>query len=491
MGGAAKSITGIGGAAKGLFGSSSDPGLLGTGQFKGEKYRFDDRVFKDNERDKESLSSFEREVGRARARRTPQSQAAKINAGPQNEMRGRQTALLGDLERASRGEGPSVAQDQLDRATGQNIAQAMALQASQRGRNAGASMRSIQRSTDAAQQNAARDAASMRIQEQLAARDQLGGLASQARGQDMAFANQQAAMQQQTNMANQQAALQARSQNDALSSNALQNQAAIRQNMDQKLMDLEKLRGQQSLGVQNVNAQGFAGAAQRRGDMIGGIGGALAALSDETKKKNINELSFDNFMKGASLDKNQSKINDAPPLKTKSDEKIDQSPEKYSVDKDASGHSQMGQIMGQGLSSLLSSTSAGGSAAAAGGAAAGGASAAGGAAAMSDKDNKKDIEAPSEKKVQSFLDALKAYEYEYKEPGAAGAGEGKHISPMAQDLEKSELGKTMVEDTPDGKMVNYAKSGGLMLATAAMLNEKMESLEDKLKKAWDSKKGAN
>jgi len=63
-----------------------------------------------------------------------------------------------------------------------------------------------------------------------------------------------------------------------------------------------------------------------------------------------------------------------------------------------------------------------------------------------------------------------------------GAGEGKFISPMAQDMEKSELGKGMVMDTPEGKMVDYGKAGGLMLGVASMLNERMDDLEAALKR---------
>lgn len=99
------------------------------------------------------------------------------------------------------------------------------------------------------------------------------------------------------------------------------------------------------------------------------------------------------------------------------------------------------------------------------------------ASAMSDKNDKQDVEQPDDDRIARFIDALKAYEYEYKDPNMPGAGEGRFVSPMAQDIEKTPLGKNMVEDTPNGKMVNYGKAGGLMLATAAMLNDRMGELE--------------
>ena len=112
-----------------------------------------------------------------------------------------------------------------------------------------------------------------------------------------------------------------------------------------------------------------------------------------------------------------------------------------------------------------------------------------GASAMSDEEKKKNINGYPQNKVENFVNALKAYEYKYKNPDLPGAGEGKFISPMAQDIEKSELGRGMVEDTPVGKMVNYGKAGGLMLATAAMLNDKVNSLEEQLASALKKRRG--
>lgn len=92
----------------------------------------------------------------------------------------------------------------------------------------------------------------------------------------------------------------------------------------------------------------------------------------------------------------------------------------------------------------------------------------------SDRNLKEDIE-ESPSAIQKFLGNVKPYEYEYKEPEKFG--EGKHVGPMAQDLEKSELGARMVEETPDGKMVNYGKGLSTMMASIAYLNEELEKLK--------------
>lgn len=92
----------------------------------------------------------------------------------------------------------------------------------------------------------------------------------------------------------------------------------------------------------------------------------------------------------------------------------------------------------------------------------------------SDINLKEDIK-DGDAKLDDFLNKLTAYEYEYKDPEKHGAG--KRISPMAQDLEKSELGKQMVIDTPEGKLVDYGKGLGTIVAALAHLNEKLEELK--------------
>ena len=100
--------------------------------------------------------------------------------------------------------------------------------------------------------------------------------------------------------------------------------------------------------------------------------------------------------------------------------------------------------------------------------------------AVSDVSAKKNI-VPANKELEEFLNALGVYSYEYKDKQN---GEGRHISTMAQDLEKTEIGKSMVETREDGlKQVNYGKGFAVMLASNALLNHKYNQLEAKLKNA--------
>lgn len=79
--------------------------------------------------------------------------------------------------------------------------------------------------------------------------------------------------------------------------------------------------------------------------------------------------------------------------------------------------------------------------------------------------------------LQEFLDNLGAYSYEYKDKAH---GEGRYISPMAQEFEKSQLGAQAVETGPDGiKRVHYGRLIGVQSAALALINHKVNELEKK------------
>ena len=100
------------------------------------------------------------------------------------------------------------------------------------------------------------------------------------------------------------------------------------------------------------------------------------------------------------------------------------------------------------------------------------------ASAVSDINLKKDIE-PAGDRLTDFLNKLEAYDYDYKNPED---GEGRQTSVMAQDLEKSEIGKKAIIDTPEGKRVDYRKLLPEMLAANVMANKRINALEEALKK---------
>lgn len=100
----------------------------------------------------------------------------------------------------------------------------------------------------------------------------------------------------------------------------------------------------------------------------------------------------------------------------------------------------------------------------------------------SDKSTKKEIDNAIDDKLKNFLSNQHAYEYEYKDEykDMPGAGHGRFVSPMAQDLAKTDLGKSAVKPDPNGKLqVDYGKLGGIMMASLAYLNERLNEVESK------------
>lgn len=110
----------------------------------------------------------------------------------------------------------------------------------------------------------------------------------------------------------------------------------------------------------------------------------------------------------------------------------------------------------------------------------------GGGIKISDEDLKTDINygEDSQKNIEEFLSNLKPATYKYKDEvkDSPFASKDKQLGVMAQDLEKSEMGKESVIDTEAGKMVDYDDLQPKMLAALASLNEKVKKLEGKKKK---------
>lgn len=82
------------------------------------------------------------------------------------------------------------------------------------------------------------------------------------------------------------------------------------------------------------------------------------------------------------------------------------------------------------------------------------------------------------KDVDKLLSRLKPYEYDYKDPDKPLRGRGRHAGVMAQDLEKSKLGKKMVSTDGEGtKVVDYGKGLSTMMASIARVHERVKALE--------------
>lgn len=101
--------------------------------------------------------------------------------------------------------------------------------------------------------------------------------------------------------------------------------------------------------------------------------------------------------------------------------------------------------------------------------------------AASDERVKEDVDEGSNA-TRELLDALSAKSYRYKEQdqGRPGAGPGERVGILAQDLERSKVGKNLVHESEDGTK-HYDVKGATSAALAALadLHQRVGSLEGK------------
>ena len=95
------------------------------------------------------------------------------------------------------------------------------------------------------------------------------------------------------------------------------------------------------------------------------------------------------------------------------------------------------------------------------------------AGGISDKRLKKDIK-PADKDVSEFLNAIHAKKWNWKDNNKSDVG------IIAQDLEKSTVGKTLVQKREDGmKGYTFRELQPVVLASLAHINKRLSSLEKK------------
>lgn len=96
-------------------------------------------------------------------------------------------------------------------------------------------------------------------------------------------------------------------------------------------------------------------------------------------------------------------------------------------------------------------------------------------ALFSDEKLKKNVK-KSPRAFDKLLDHIKGVDFEYKDEDH---GEGDRHGVLAQDLEKSKLGKDMVKELPEGKAIDINNAVGTMLGSQARLHERLKKLEKK------------
>lgn len=375
------------------------------------------------------------------------------------EFRQKQINLANSLESSASGQGPSVAQMQLDRANEQAIKNQMAMVASARGGNPVLAQRQAAMNVANLQQENAAKSAEMRLAEAIQARGQLGSVLDSARGQDIGVSSSQAGLQQEAARVNKQA-----EDSRALTQAGLAQEASKINTTTGA--DLSKFNEGQILTRDMFNSEQDFKAAQLD----------QASKLDAQKATALNNINTDQF--------NAKAKDEMERFKTDASLKADVANQAAALQAQGLTLDAIAKSMGleaQSLNAVLESEGkkfAANQAAISetkkglGGLVQGAASA---IASMSDKRSKKDIK-PSGKSMDDFLDKISSYTYEYKNTKLPGTAEGKRFGIIAQDLEKSDVGKSIVRtDKESGmKMIDNQQAIGVLLSAVAELNKKMK-----------------
>lgn len=488
----------------------------------------------------------------------------KRNIG--GDARAGQMDLVGMLQAQTRGEGPSVAREQMKLAQDRNLSQALGAQQAVGGTNAGLSRRLISQERALGGQSIAAESAALRAQEQLSAQQQLGAALSDVRNLDIGaealndqmvqyftsqglsldMAQSQANMELQRMLSenyNQTAATMASIGNSIRSAKAQKYSAPwgilsderLKKNVKDSsdtlkgfldtvstLRSLPSVRGTVAKGLTAVGEKATATGSPIIGSVLGDAGQAIANPTGYLKGKAMdsavgNALSS---LRGGGVPDSGEKGGGAASMVASSVGGIISGARPHAADRqnyvpvqgtlrqgstspkyavaDTGNEGEIPQNSGiigaiisalasgvsmkeniapadDQLSSFLSSFSQPSST----GARYGVEETAqpkrysqGILEKISDEKKKKNMDETS---LRDFLNALKAYEYDYKNPELDG--QGRQIGVMAQDLEKTPIGKQFVMETPRGKMVDYGKGFAAILASQAMLNKRVNALE--------------
>jgi hypothetical protein len=376
----------------------------------------------------------------------PTAQAATIDQSQLNPYRQQQQNFLGALNQQAQGTGVSEqAKAAQAAATDAAIRATQAQAASARGQSAALSNRNASMQGAALLQQGAQQAQQMGLAERAQAQQLYGQALQAGMSQEAAMAQAQAGMQQQAGLANQ----------------ALQGQFGLQQGQFGQQVNLANQQAVQQ--QQQLNAQMQQQAALANQSMQGQYGLQQGQLSQQAALAN----------QSAGLQKLG--------LQGTAQMGMDQALNANSA--------AQGQLDAKRVSDIQSAK---------GGLISGLSGVAGMFSDARIKKNVKELKGETGQMIQEvagdpgsaqkFLDALKPYEFNYKDEPA---GTEPTAGIMAQDLEKTRLGRQMViQDAATGvKQVDFGRGFGALLAGQAELNKRLAAMEGK--KASASKGGGN
>ena len=267
--------------------------------------------------------------------------------------------------------------------------------------------------------------------------------------------------------ANLAASLQKMGLDDQMSRAYMQNQLDLNKQQTDQIMQSLAIQSQEKIAQAGLDAQRAGAKYGQANQNVAGLvntvaTGAAAFFSDENLKMNITKDEEEQKKKKDEEDKT-SKQKFADALKSigaQDSVKKEQKPQSV-----YDGIGKIGEALIKKYASGGADTQTAMSAASAA------------VGSMSDE-QQKDGKSKQTGRLKDMLDNLDVYSYDYKDPKF---GEGRQTSVMAQDLEKSAIGKKAIIETPEGKMVDYAKLMPSMLAANVDAHKRITSLEEALK----------
>lgn len=377
-----------------------------------------------------------------------------------------QASLAQLQQQAAVGNGPTAATDMLKTAARSNVNNLAALAANTRGGNSAAAVRNASvGGQDLALQSQAQLGA-LRANEMIAAREQLRGVLSDTRGQDInamtmrsdalnSARNSDISAADVTNRAN----VDFRNQDVNRENNVMGNNVANRNadtaqfnavsgnNLGSRSADTQSFiaRNNASLGVGQQNIDAF--------NATSNAGLKSRELDDAALQNSIlNSMGLGRDVVNNAVIDDNTKLQIADRLQAAKSADLD-----YQAAKKAGEASKRGQNIGIATGIINGVATVG--------------------AAKSDRRAKTNIGEIGEDELRKLLGKLKPSSFDYKEPDSEGAARGKRFGIMAQDLEKSAVGKALVREKNGVKMVDVGQSVGTLLAAAASLHKRLEKVE--------------
>ena len=408
--------------------------------------------------------------------------------------RGYQDQAAAEMAAILRGERPSVAQEQLRATQDRTAAEQLSIAAGARGQGVASARRNAANNISLQQVEAGGQAAQLRAQEIAAAAQGLGQVGGQVQGQSVTEGSNRAQVEQTTELANTKArndAIQsaqerrargeiteAQLQTEIAKANADYQQRTGEKNQDaQKDVAIEHARQQLQADLAsderlqqsfNLEAQLKAEAAKGNQDAAVKLQALQAQIDTDIDKFNANQIqtanasNIANRLQALHLDDTfvanmtqawlQAEAQGNQAAIAALQIKLKQAVDLAAMNKD--WHDQLkGDIEDAGKAIAGAKAPKG-----------------------SDRRLKKDIREVSPEAIDEFLRTVGANKsWRYKDPAD---GKGDQVGPMAQDVERSELGRSAVSRRGDGmRTVDYSRMAALALAGAARLSDRLDQVE--------------